>query len=195
LDQHQLNLAYFNIDQRDFAQGNGKGDNGEAIYENAGKVKNTGFEVEMQGKIMPNWSYVANYTYLDQKLVKDQKPEYEGRRMWGVPHHQASLWTHYAFEEGILNGVALGLGYRYFGSTTMNYNTAQYNDVKIPSHGLWDASVAYDLQRLDSRLKGAKLQLNIQNLSNKRYVSSCANTGACWFGKARKVLLNMNYQW
>jgi outer membrane receptor protein involved in Fe transport len=52
---------------------------------------------------------------------------------------------------------------------------------------LYDAMVSYELGELNSSLKGAKVQFNVNNLANTKYVASCASDSACFYGIGRTV--------
>lgn len=60
---------------------------------------------------------------------------------------------------------------------------------------LYDAMVSYELGELNSSLKGAKVQFNVNNLANTKYVASCASDSACFYGIGRTVTATVNYAW
>lgn len=100
----------------------------------------------------------------------------------------ASLWTSYAFQ----NGLTTGAGMRYMGTTYGN----SANSFKVPAYDLYDLSVGYDLSRSSpSSLKGAKLQLNVNNVFNEKYVSSCGAAWACFYGSERSAMAKVSYSW
>jgi iron complex outermembrane receptor protein len=57
---------------------------------------------------------------------------------------------------------------------------------------LYDAMVSYELGELNSSLKGAKVQFNVNNLANTKYVASCASDSACFYGIGRTVTATVN---
>jgi iron complex outermembrane receptor protein len=65
----------------------------------------------------------------------------------------------------------------------------------VPHYTLYDAMVKYDLGQASSALRGAALQLNVQNLTDKKYVSSCSGEYACFYGSGRSIIASVNYRW
>ncbi len=155
-----------------------------------GKVRTRGAEIEIQGDITPAWGISGNYTYLDKKVREDSDASAVGTTSWGVPKHSFSLWTDYRFS-GVLSGVSAGLGLRHI-SKTWGDNA---NTFRVPAYTLWDMKLAYKPGEHWRALKGTQVQLNVQNLTNKEYVASCANDNACFYGKGRVVTLSAGYRW
>ena len=54
---------------------------------------------------------------------------------------------------------------------------------------------AYDLSRSPLKLKGVKLAMNVQNLTNKTYVSQCTSDLDCYYGEGRTVVSSLTYDW
>jgi iron complex outermembrane receptor protein len=79
---------------------------------------------------------------------------------------------------------------RYMGST---FNSS--NDLEVPAYTLYDLSVGYDLAQADPSLNGAKVQLTVNNVFDKEYVSSCANDYACFYGAERSAMAKVSFDW
>lgn len=181
-----INTAVFDIEQKNLTVYT------PLSYEKTqrGKMRTRGLEVEIQGDITPAWGISGNYTYLDKEVREDSDPAAIGTTSWGVPKHSFSLWTDYRFS-GVLRGVSAGLGLRHIGKTWGN----NANTFHVPAYTLWDMKLAYKPGEHWSALKGSQIQLNVQNLTNKEYVASCANDSACFYGKGRVVTLSAGYRW
>ncbi len=86
-----------------------------------GEVRVRGLELEAKAKLNDNLDVIASYTYLDAEVTKDNPNEYGtskvGTAPSGVPNNAASLWAYYTFRDGALNGLGLGAGVRYVGSS------------------------------------------------------------------------------
>lgn len=108
----------------------------------------------------------------------------------GVPHNMASLWAYYTISAGALDGLSLGSGVRYIGST---YNTN--NTVPVPSYTLVDATLNYDLGKTAVQLKGVTFNLNAKNLFDITYVGACYTSTTCAYGYGRTVLAGLRYRW
>jgi iron complex outermembrane receptor protein len=60
---------------------------------------------------------------------------------------------------------------------------------------VYDATVSYDLSRLGPAFKGAEASLNVQNLFDREYVSSCNYAFGCYYGQERTASLAVSYDW
>ncbi|WP_159990986.1 TonB-dependent siderophore receptor [Pelistega ratti] len=151
-------------------------------YKQIGKVRTKGIEVDISAQISQSLSLLATYAYTHQKVIHSLDKESIGTTPWGVPRHQGSLWAKYQFD----NGLSLSAGMRYFGSVH-SYNNGR---VDVPHFTLYDAAIHYDLNKVGIN---ADVQFNIQNLTNKKYVSSCARSDTCFYGKERNANMTFNY--
>jgi iron complex outermembrane receptor protein len=151
-----------------------------------GEIKSRGFELEGQGQITDAFSLVAGYAYNDSKISKSPIEGEVGTHNDRMPRHQASLWGKYEFA----NGWDVALGARYTGKSW-----ARANAFTVPGVTVFDMAVGYDLGKLDSRYDGVQAQLNVTNLTDKVYTSSCASAYACWVGAERQAKLSIDYTW
>ncbi|TYP06300.1 iron complex outermembrane receptor protein [Xenorhabdus doucetiae] len=111
--------------------------------------------------------------------------------MPSIPEHAASAWGSYSFTQTALKGFTLGAGVRYIGSTSGDYEESFH----VKPYTLYDLMAKYDLGEASSQLKGASVQLNVNNLTNKRYVASCSNVEACFYGSGRSIVATVEYSW
>lgn len=58
---------------------------------------------------------------------------------------------------------------------------------------LLDAMVRADLGVWSPSLKGAFVQVNANNLSDREYLSGCYGTGNCYWGAERSVTATVGY--
>nr|WP_235863200.1 TonB-dependent receptor [Pseudomonas palleroniana] len=63
------------------------------------------------------------------------------------------------------------------------------------SYSVYDANLSYDLGQSPLQLKGVKLAMNVQNLTNKTYVSQCTGDLDCYYGEGRTVVSSLTYDW
>ncbi|HGN1855220.1 TPA: TonB-dependent receptor [Proteus mirabilis] len=103
----------------------------------------------------------------------------------------ASFWGQYDETSGLFNGAKAGFGVRYIGVSQGDTK----NTISVPAVTLYDAMVGYSLGELSSSLKGAEVQLNMNNIANKHYVASCAGETACFYGIGRTMTATINYRW
>ena len=110
------------------------------------------------------------YTYLDTKNAA-------GFDIAQAPEHAASLWVNYAPDA--LPGWQFSGGVRYNGSAWDGIGAQ-----KTPAYTLFDTAIAYERDNW-------RLALNVSNLTDKRYVTTC-QSGACYFGEGRNVALTLS---
>ncbi|CAI1801659.1 Ferric hydroxamate uptake [Serratia liquefaciens] len=156
----------------------------QSYYLPAGKVHSQGLELEARSKITERFDLIAGYTYNKVKF-KDAIDGNDGNTPYLAPNQMASLWGKYA----TAYGVDLGAGARYIGKQWADNE----NTLRIPSVTLLDASVRMNLDRVNPSLKGAYVQLNVNNLTDRKYVAACYGTGYCYWGAERSVVATVGY--
>lgn len=183
-----LTLALFDITQKNITSWNSK----LKFNEQIGKVESRGAEAELHTQLTPALSVMSAYSYTEaetKESINASSPA--GNRPAATPRHMASAWGNYVVHNGPLAGLTLGTGVRYIGSS--------YGDNKesfsVPHYILYDAMASYDLGAASSQWKGAVLQINVNNLTDKHYVASCSNNEACFYGVGRSIIATVSYRW
>lgn len=156
----------------------------ESYYEPAGKVHSQGLELEAHHQWTPRLSTLASYT-LNHVRYKDAVDGNDGHTPYVTPNSMASFWGKYQFAWG----VSAGAGVRYIGKQWADNE----NTTRLPSVTLFDASVRADLGVWNPSLKGAFVQLNATNLTDRHYVAACYGTGYCYWGAERSVMATVGY--
>lgn len=156
----------------------------QSYYLPAGKVHSQGIELEARSKITERFDLIAGYSYNKVKF-KDAIDGNNGNTPYLAPDQMASLWGKYA--AGF--GVDLGAGVRYIGKQWADNE----NTLRIPSVTLVDASVRMNLGSVNPSMKGAYVQLNVNNLTDRKYVAACYGTGYCYWGAERSVVATLGY--
>lgn len=128
----------------------------------AGQTATTGAEVEISLHLA-GFDVKAHYNYLDND------PQLEA-----VPAHQAAAWLERGFAFGRAGRLDAGVGLRWF--TSFHDGAAP----TVPALTLLDARLSWTLSRW-------QLALNLTNLSDERYVSTCLARGDCFFGARRNL--------
>ncbi|EPF20868.1 TonB-dependent siderophore receptor [Cedecea davisae DSM 4568] len=157
-----------------------------------GEIRSRGLELEAKAAVNANINLTASYTYTDAEYTHDTL--YQGKRPAEVPRNMASLWADYTFHETALSGFTFGAGARYVGATSSFYASGpQVNDTfNVPSYTVADAMVKYDLARFG--LPGSSVAVNVNNLFNREYVSSCYRDYACYWGAERQVVATATFR-
>ncbi len=148
---------------------------------------------QYEAGVKANVDVTASYSYTDAEYTHDTW--YEGRRPAEVPRNMASLWADYTFHETALSGLTVGAGTRYIGNTVSYYSAASpkaYQSFNVSGYALADATVKYDLARFG--LPGSSVGVNVNNIFDREYVSSCYSEYACYWGAERQVVATATFR-
>lgn len=148
---------------------------GEAFQ--TGQVRSQGIEFEGSIRVNDALSVNVAYTYTDAKTTGSLDPTQLGKRVLLVPRHAASALADYTIRSGRLLGFGFGGGVRYVGDVYGDPTNA----VRTPSYTLVDALLHYDLPRW-------RFALNVNNLFDHVYLTSCYSLDSCTYGTRRSVL-------
>lgn len=160
-----------------------------------------GIALGATGKITPNWSITANYTYLKSKLLQSvsdyclanpgqgtctnsvANPDPAGgTELTQTPKNSASLFTTYRLPFGL----TIGYSATYQGSFALNTPTATAATVyRSDDYLIHNAYLAYDFSR------NISAQLNIKNIGDKLYFTRIRNNGWATPGDARSAVLTI----
>ncbi|EKT55979.1 TonB-dependent siderophore receptor [Providencia sneebia] len=187
-DQNTLaTLSFYDIEQKNIP----KYDSDLGYMTLIGKGESKGIEAQINSKITDKIAVTGAYAYTKTKVLETTNPAEKGKEFPRIPKNMFSAWGQYNENAGMFNGAKAGVGIRYIGSS----KAAADNSFSVPSVTLYDAMVGYDLGELSSSLKGATIQLNVNNLTDKHYVSSCGMADACFYGIGRTGTVTFDYSW
>lgn len=185
--QDLYTIALFDLTQSNLANK----DSGEFFYRAVGEITSRGVELEARFKPIEPVNVLASYTWMDVEYSKDFTGAAEVNNRGNTPNavarNMAALWADYSFAGGPLAGLQLGAGARYFGKSWADAE----NTLRIPSHTLFDASIAYDLAQLG--MHGLGLRVNLNNLTDETYVAACNSLTQCYYGDERNVMATLTY--
>lgn len=151
-----------------------------------GEIRSRGVELEGKAALTANVNLLGSYTYTDAEYTKDTT--LQGNTPAAIPKHMASVWADYTFHETALSGLTLGSGVRYVGSSYGD----EANTFKVKDYTVVDAAIKYDLARFN--LPGSSIGINVNNLFDKEYVSSCFATYGCYWGAERQVVATATFR-
>ena len=146
------------------------------FYIAAGGAVSRGFELEVQGQILPGLNLIGQYTYDD--YVRPYSPTLAVN----LPKHSANLWTTYNFQTAALQGLGVGLGFTFASSQEVGTNSKY----PIGSQLETDASIFY-------RHKNFGLNLAVKNLFNRNLYYSSTTSTFIPMGTTRTVLLTSTF--
>lgn len=156
------------------------------VQDGEGRVRG----VELEGRMTPmdGFSVIGAATWMDSEITRSNNG-YLGKALAMVPDWTAALWADYTFHAGALEGLSLATGVRYNGES----HGDSANVYLIPSYTLWDAAIRYDVGRIGA--VGTQFALNVSNLSDRQYVSTCGGVSSCYYGTGRTVTLTARFSW
>lgn len=177
-------LAVFDLTKRNATENVG------GFSRQDGEVRSRGIELEAKTEITQGLNLIGSYTWNDVEITKSDAG-IEGNTPFRVPEHMASIWADYKVQGGPLEGLRLGAGARYVGSTFGD----SANSFKVDSYTVVDALVAYELGKIDASLDGMEVSLNAVNLFDQDYVAGCFSTVGCQYGQQRTLYGSVTYNW
>ncbi|GJL56023.1 MAG: TonB-dependent receptor [Nitrospirales bacterium] len=151
-----------------------------------GEVRSRGFELEGIASFDIGLDLIASYTYLDNEILQSNDAGEEGSRLSQTPKELASLWVKYTVPSGHAQGLGIGGGVRYTGSTFAN----DTNTFEVPSYVVGDVALDYEWRRF-------LFALNVTNILDHEQFG-CFERGTtffCTFGERRNVVGSVTYRW
>ncbi|QDW23827.1 TonB-dependent receptor [Pedobacter sp. KBS0701] len=128
------------------------------LLRSVGEERSRGIEFDVIGRIIPQLSILASYSY-NQAMITDSPVASEiGIQKPNAPHHTANIWAKYNFSDGILKGLGIGAGSNYVDSRILSLNFNQ----TIPSYTLFNAALYYNVGKV-------QVQFNMNNITNKAH--------------------------
>lgn len=162
------------------------------IYTNGGESKVDGIELTATGKITDKWDITAGYSYLDSEMTNPgpsctragvctfPNPA-KGKQLPNVPKNSATLWTTYQ----VLPQLTVGAGALAMDKV---YGDAA-NTKFVPGYVRYDAMARYNVN------KNVDLQLNLNNLSDKRYFTKAYASHYATEAEGRNAVLSINFKY
>lgn len=149
-----------------------------------GKAESKGWEFEGVATLAPGLELKSSYTKYDMVVLEDINPVAVGHLPVATPEEIGGVFLDYTFQNGYLKGFGVGAGARYNGRSFADVA----NTLEVPSVWLADLSLHYDWE-------GWRTQINVTNLFDETYVSSCSDANSCFYGERRKAMISATYKW
>jgi len=159
------------------------------IIEQVGKTRVRGFELGLSGNITSKWSVYGGYSYMDSELVQgDYDSVNQGDPLANTPKHSFSLWSTYK----VMPALTVGAGAYYVGKTfggNQNGAGGGSRAIYMPAYWRLDTMAAYQVN------KNVALQLNVLNLTDKKYFTHTNGVHHADFGPGRQFILSANIRY
>ncbi|WP_150722364.1 TonB-dependent receptor [Pandoraea capi] len=150
---------------------------------NAGSQRVRGAELGWAGSLTNHWRVFGGYSYLNA-ITTDAGPAAapgsSGLPMVMVPKHNLTLWTDYEVMPKLTLGAGMTLSsltYASVSSTVRKWT---------PGYARFDAMATYRVSRT------VDVQLNVQNIFDKKYYASAYPIYASW-APGRTAMLTLNF--
>ena len=121
-----------------------------------GAQRTNGYELGLNGRLSSRWSIAGSYGYQDAFVTSATTAAAAGAKVAQVPHQTLSLWNNYQFTPRV--GAGLGVLSRARMFATID------NSIRLPGYTRVDGALFINLS------SALRLQANIENLGNVRYV-------------------------
>jgi catecholate siderophore receptor len=122
-----------------------------------------GLEAGVNGYITSFWEISVNYTHLDDKITATTDPLSQGKLAPNTPHDAANVWSVLEATQSLsIGGGLTAVSHRYADTE---------NTAGVPGYVVFNAMTSYDMN------EHLKLQLNLNNVTNKRYFTGIYYVG------------------
>ena len=205
-----ITAAWFHIEQTNVVTSNPL----TFLATQSGKVRSEGFEIEANAPLPGGFNLRGAYSHQRVRNVADDDARNVGGGLIGAGDGNLTVNLDWTARGGPLKSLNVGVGMRhvsrvyagildttqtYVNSGYVTYNPDLYKKYYSPAYTVFDASLRYDLSQADPRLKGMDLKINVTNLFNKTYLTSCYMypdyDAWCWYGQRRTVQGTVSWHW
>ncbi|MCF5725051.1 TonB-dependent siderophore receptor [Pseudomonas syringae] len=165
----------------------------ETCYEASGEIRSQGIDFELQGALTDNWQVGGGFTYARTHLIKDEaNPQLVNKQFdTDTPERLFKVTTSYHFQ-GALEKLRVG--------GNLSWQSRMYNDLALADGSTYRLKQgAYAVTDLMAGYKvndHLDLQVNANNVFDRRYYSSIANSiqyGGDTYGNPRNMMLTAKY--
>ncbi len=156
----------------------------ESYYD--GKEETTGIELDLNAYLNDKWKVNVNGIYQDARDKSNPNSSSYDTRQKGVPYVTASTWvTYYADMFNLPEAVNISGGITFVDNRSTNSSSFSIPDGYVPSYTIYDTAVSYTTDKWH-------MQLNLNNLFNKKYYSKAMFLGGMP-GEERNAKLSFSY--
>ena len=142
-----------------------------------GSQRTNGYEIGINGRITPLWTIAGGYSYQDAFVTSATTAAAAGAQVGQVPHHTFSLWNNYQLHPRA--AAAVGILNRSEMFATID------NTVVLPGYTRVDAA---GFLTLTPKLR---VQLNVENLLDKKYYINADSNTNISFGFPRAIRVGL----
>lgn len=174
------NLAVYSIENNNILVNANEPNNPELLRQR-GQEESKGFEIDINGRIIPNLTLTANYAYNEAIISESDNVEEIGIRKENAPLHQGGFFGKYNFINGKLVGLGLSLGANFV--SERNTFTSQ---LQLPSYTVVDAGISYKVDRFN-------ISFLLNNVFNETHWVGGYDFVRLFPGAPRNYLMSVGY--
>lgn len=155
------------------------------VYKRVGSAESKGFEVEVNGNLLPGLDVTAGYTFSNAKILPFSSGETNavaGKTVAFAPKNLMNAWINYEVQNGAAKGLSLSAGANYMDETFTNSS----NSYALPAYTVFDVALGYRVGRVGVRL-------NVNNLFNEKYFANAIFANQFSPGATRNLLVTVRY--
>ena len=195
-----VSAAWFHIDQTNVVTT----DPVTYLATQSGKYRSEGVEIEASAPLPHGFALRAAYSHQHVRDIADADSRYVGGGLIGAGDGNLAVNLDWTARRGPFKSLDIGAGVRhvdrvYGGVFDQTLTGSAYRQYYTPSYTVIDAMLHYDLANADARLRGMQLALNVTNLFDRKYLTSCylypAYDAWCWYGQRRTVQGTISWRW
>ncbi|HEY0915406.1 MAG TPA: TonB-dependent siderophore receptor [Solimonas sp.] len=158
---------------------------GESFYISSGPHRSRGLELEVSGSPLAGLT-VGSAVSLSNNEFRERSDPYYGLSFHGSVDRQHSLYLHYQWNQGPMQGLGLG-------ATWVHVGERQY--IRGTSQIYADGYDRVDLNLSCKRFQRFDIGLQVRNLLDERYLEATGYTGVGnYFGSPTAALLRVEYR-
>jgi len=140
---------------------------GAPVYRQNGQARSRGFEVELTGNLLPNFSLNANYAFNHTQVLEADLAAENGQPLANAPQNSAGLWAKYTLLVPALRGLGVAVGGNYVGRRRFENQAVPPAGGAAywaywPGYAVADAALFYTVNRFN-------FHVNVNNLFDKYY--------------------------
>jgi len=156
------------------------------VYRRIGSAQSKGFELEVNGNLLPGLDVTAGYTFSKAKILPYSSGEatnaLAGKTVAFAPKNLFNAWVNYEVQHGMVKGLDLSAGANYMDETFTNSS----NSYVLPAYTIFDAALGYRIGKIG-------LRLNVNNLFNEKYFANAIFANQFSAGPTRNFLATVRY--
>ena len=176
-------LALYSIDYKNVLVADPSDSTGYR-YISVNGMRSRGIEMNVQGSINQNIEIIINYSFGEVKYFTDEDGSWKRTdRQLNVPNTVYGAFLNYKFTKSKLKGLGLNLGFHHEGDRVASWVN---QDFVTPSYTFADAGMSYKLKKIS-------FYVNVNNITDARYITGGYVTGMVYPGKPRNFRISLNY--